>query len=114
MTEERSPQAVSAARDSTLDPFEPLLQRVTRVAIDASQEEEQREAAELLHALGTTEALRRLGTRPRHAFARALLRDTRWESVEAGAVPRESPPRVGPERRLAEALPALLAAPQVG
>ena len=87
MTEERSPPAVSAARDSTLDPFEPLLQRVTRVATDASQEEEQREAAELLHALGTTEALRRLGTRPRHAFARALLRDTRWESVEAGAVP---------------------------
>ena len=33
------------------------------------------------------EALRRLGTRPRHAFARALLRDTRWDVAEAGPVP---------------------------
>ena len=69
------------------DAFEPLLQRVTRVASGASEEEEQREAAELLHALGTAEALRRLGTRPRHAFARALLRDTRWDMAEAGPVP---------------------------
>ena len=52
-----------------------------------TEEEEQREAAELLHALGTSEALRRLGTRPRHAFARALLRDTRWDIAEAGPVP---------------------------
>jgi DNA-binding winged helix-turn-helix (wHTH) protein len=69
------------------EPFEPLLQRVTRVAVNATEEEEQREAAELLHALGTSEALRRLGTRPRHAFARALLRDTRWDVAEAGPVP---------------------------
>ena len=33
------------------------------------------------------EALQRLGTRPRHAFARALLRDTRWETADAGRVP---------------------------
>jgi len=72
---------------AAVDPFEPLLQRVTSVAADAIQEEEQRDAAELLHALGTAEALRRLGIRPRHAFARALLRDTRWESAAAGAVP---------------------------
>ncbi len=69
------------------EPYEPLLQRVTRVAANASDEEEQREAAELLHALGTAEALRRLGTRPGHAFARALLRDTRWDVAEAGTVP---------------------------
>lgn len=37
--------------------------------------------------LGTAEALRRLGTGSRHAFARALLRDTRWETAEAGPVP---------------------------
>jgi len=85
-TEEESPP-VPASGESAVDPFEPLLQRVTNVAIDSSQEEEQREAAELLHTLGTAEALRRLGTRPRHAFARALLRDTRWESAAAGAVP---------------------------
>ena len=86
-TAHESASSVSAANESGADPFEPLLQRVTGVAVDATQEEEQRDAAELLHALGTTEALRRLGTRPRHEFARALLRDTRWESVAAGAVP---------------------------
>jgi DNA-binding winged helix-turn-helix (wHTH) protein len=77
-----SPAAVETAGD----PFEPLLQRLT-VAVNPGDEEEQREAAELLHALGTAEALRRLGTRPRHAFARALLRDTRWETADAGPVP---------------------------
>lgn len=69
------------------DPYEPLLQRLTDAASDAGDEEERREAAELLHALGTAEALRRLGARPRHEFARALLRDTRWDSAEAGPVP---------------------------
>src|SRR5262249_22513156 len=70
-----------------VDPFEALLQTVTRAATTPEEEEGQREAAELLHSLGTSEALRRLGTRPRHAFARALLRDTRWDSASAGAVP---------------------------
>jgi DNA-binding winged helix-turn-helix (wHTH) protein len=69
------------------DPFEPLLQRLTSTAVNPGEEEDQREAAELLHALGTYEALRRLGTRPNHAFARAMLRDTRWDIAEAGAVP---------------------------
>jgi DNA-binding winged helix-turn-helix (wHTH) protein len=69
------------------DPFEPLLHRITRVASGPADEEDQREAAELLHALGTTEAMTRLGTRHRHAFARALLRDTRWDAAEAGPVP---------------------------
>ncbi len=68
------------------DPFEPLLQRVTTIATDQNEEEGQREAAELLHGLGTAEALRRLGTRNRHAFARALLRDTRWDTPGAGDV----------------------------
>jgi len=70
-----------------IDPYEPLMQRVTRVAANAAEVEEQREASELLHALGTSEALRRIGTRPRHAFARALLRDTRWDAAESGPVP---------------------------
>lgn len=79
-TQTASPEAVS-------DPFEPLLQRITRAANSPSEDEEQREAAELLHALGTSEAMRRLGTRDRHTFARALLRDTRWDAAEAGPVP---------------------------
>jgi hypothetical protein len=69
------------------DPFDPLLDRVTRVAADAGEEEDQREAAEMLHALGTAEALRRLDTRAGHAFARALLRDTRWDAPNASHVP---------------------------
>jgi DNA-binding winged helix-turn-helix (wHTH) protein len=65
------------------DPFEPLLTRLT----SAGDEEDQRDAAELLHALGTADTLGRLGTRPGHAFARALLRDARWDVATAGDVP---------------------------
>ncbi len=83
---EENPDRVAASLPVP-DPYEPLVQRVTRIAGNAAEEEEQREAAELLHALGTSEALRRIGTRPRHAFARALLRDTRWDAAESGPVP---------------------------
>jgi DNA-binding winged helix-turn-helix (wHTH) protein len=69
------------------DRFEPLLQTVTQAATTSDEEEAQREAAEVLHSLGTSEALQRLGTRPRHAFARALLRDTRWDTPRGGPVP---------------------------
>jgi DNA-binding winged helix-turn-helix (wHTH) protein len=73
--------------DQTVDPFEPLLGRITHVARNEHEEEDRREAAELLHALGTAEALRRLGDRPGHTTARALLRDARWESPQAEDVP---------------------------
>jgi DNA-binding winged helix-turn-helix (wHTH) protein len=69
------------------DAFEALLERVTGEATSAAEEGDQREAAEQLHALGTGEALRRLGTRRGHARARALLRDTRWDVAESGPVP---------------------------
>jgi DNA-binding winged helix-turn-helix (wHTH) protein len=69
------------------DPFDPLIDRITRVAADPAEEEDQREAAELLHGLGTADALRRLDKRPGHALGRALLRDTRWDAAEAGSVP---------------------------
>jgi DNA-binding winged helix-turn-helix (wHTH) protein len=82
-----SHRAAVAPAAAAAEPFEPLLQRVTSAAASTSEEEEQREAAELLHTLGTSDALRRLGTRPRHAYARALLRDTRWDVAEAGPVP---------------------------
>ena len=49
--------------------------------------DERRDAAERLHVLGTTRALERLGARPGHAAARALLRETRWDVAGAGAVP---------------------------
>ena len=79
--------AVPVGPEAPPDPYEPLLERLTRVAHGAIEEEERREAAELLHALGTAEALRRLGTRPGYASARALLRDTRWDSPGAAQVP---------------------------
>jgi hypothetical protein len=53
----------------------------------ASVEEEQRDAAEQLHALGTEAVLRRLDQRPGHARVRALLRETRWDVPGAGEVP---------------------------
>ncbi len=70
-----------------IDRFEPLLQRLVTRAAGPVEREEQRDAAERLHALGTAEALRRLGVRPGHPRARALLRDARWEVAGAGSVP---------------------------
>jgi len=75
------------AAEPAPDRFERLLDRLTRVPATAADVEDQREAAELLHALGTAETLARLGTRPRHAFARALLRDARWDAPLSGDVP---------------------------
>ena len=86
--------APAAAAPADGDPFEPLLSRLTRSPVrDVADEEDAREAAELLHGLGTGEALRRLGTRPGHAFARAILRDTRWDVANAGPVPLLGHPR---------------------
>ncbi|MCC7010278.1 MAG: transcriptional regulator [Acidobacteria bacterium] len=68
------------------DPFEPLLQRLSAGAGETDHED-RREAAELLHHLGTREALSRLGTRPGHVLARAMLRDARWDVPSAGEVP---------------------------
>jgi DNA-binding winged helix-turn-helix (wHTH) protein len=79
--------ATAAPPAEPADLFEPLLARLTRDPFDAFAHEEQREAAELLHALGTDETMRRLGTRPGHTFARALLRDARWDVPAAGPVP---------------------------
>lgn len=80
-----APASVAAPAEAPpADPFEPLIAR----ALDREgDDEDRREAAELLHGLGTAEALRRLGTREGHAAARALLRDTRWDSPGAGNVP---------------------------
>lgn len=76
-----APQAVAAPPG---DAYEPLLDRLTRAG---ATEDDRRDAAELLHALGTSDALSRLGTRPGHAAARALLRDARWDAPGAGEVP---------------------------
>lgn len=73
---------------SDADPFEPLLARLTgESSANGMSDEDRREAAELLHGLGTAETLRRLGTRPGHERARALLRDSRWDVPGAGDLP---------------------------
>lgn len=89
-TGEAEVEAVAEAEVDTVDvdPYEPLLDRLTRAGpASVALDEDRREAAELLHALGTRETLQRLGSRPNHAVARAILRDTRWDVPSAGAVP---------------------------
>jgi len=65
------------------DPFERALEKL----LGEDDPDERRGGAEALHALGTAEALRRLGRRPGHEAARALLRDARWDVPGAGPVP---------------------------
>jgi DNA-binding winged helix-turn-helix (wHTH) protein len=76
-----------AAPEPAPDEYEALLARLTAPAGGATDDEDRRDAAERLHALGTPEALTRLGTRPGHVRARALLHDTRWDSPGAVGVP---------------------------
>ncbi len=72
-----------------VDPREPLIERLLNTN---ERDEERREAAEQLHALGTAEALRRLDGLPGHSDARAVLRDARWDVPGAGPVPLLSSP----------------------
>lgn len=67
--------------------IEPLLEQLTHDTPDAPEDDLVADAAERLHTLGTERALARLGDRPRHAEARALLRDARWAVPGAGQVP---------------------------
>ena len=123
----------AAAGAPAEDPFEPLLERLTRVATTRGEEEDQREAAELLHALGTVGGAcggsapgratrsrerccatragtrrRRPGADPRSAWRRSATA-ARWSCSGSGA-PRASPPRAGRGRRSAAAWPVSPAA----
>ncbi len=66
---------------------EAQLARLTRRPAHEADEEDQRDAAEILHGRGTADALRQLGDREGHQIGRAVLRDTRWNVPGAGAVP---------------------------
>jgi hypothetical protein len=70
-----------------------LLAVVTARPGDDLSLEDQRDAAERLHLLGTADALARLRDHPRSAYARALLRDTRHLVNGAGPVPIIGEPR---------------------
>ena len=69
------------------DPMAAWLGVVTAVPGPGVSLEDQRDAAERLHLLGTPAALDRLRGHPRGAWARALLRDTRHLVNGAGPVP---------------------------
>jgi DNA-binding winged helix-turn-helix (wHTH) protein len=75
----------AAARDATFDVH--LARLVGAPPYENASQEERREAAELLHAMGTADALARLNGHPGQARARALLRDARWDVPQAGPVP---------------------------
>jgi DNA-binding winged helix-turn-helix (wHTH) protein len=76
-----APEAPAAPQPD--DDYDGLIQRLVANGSD----EDRRDAAEQLHALGTVETLDRLGVRPGHAVARAILRDARWDVPGAGQVP---------------------------
>jgi len=83
------PKEAASTADARGDPFEAAIHRLLGdgTAAPDDPDEDRREAAETLHALGTEEALRRLDRRPGHEAARALMRDARWDVVGAGQVP---------------------------
>lgn len=70
-----------------VDPRAPWLALLLGDPRSEAAREEQRDAAERLHALGTAETLRRLEGHPQAARARAVLRDTRHQVAGAGPVP---------------------------
>ena len=91
-TDEGPPRAAPAAPpppppEGDAPAADPFAYPLTCVLDGAADPDEQRAAAETLHALDTAEALRRLDRRPGHARARALLRDARWDVPGAGPVP---------------------------
>jgi len=83
-TPDAAPVAASPATDgeSAEDAFARLVDPV-------ASDEARRDAAEVLHALGTAATLRRLAgsSGPGHAEAWAHLRDSRWDVAGAGEVP---------------------------
>jgi DNA-binding winged helix-turn-helix (wHTH) protein len=82
-----SETAPSSGSIASPDPADSLLDcLLRRPPFEDATDEERREAAEQLHALGTNEALRRLDAQPGHAEARAILRDARWDVPSAGGV----------------------------
>jgi DNA-binding winged helix-turn-helix (wHTH) protein len=73
--------------------IETLVDRL--VTASARGDDEARDLAEQLHALGTADAIARLSERPNHGPAVAMMRDARWDVADAGSVPllgdREAP-----------------------
>ena len=80
------PSALPPVQDAKVGDIDALIDRLLSVENDVT-EEDRRDAAEQLHALGTATAIARLNERPRSARGLALLRETRWQVEGAGEVP---------------------------
>ena len=90
-------QGVTPAEDDR--EWADLIAQIKMRPESAAAEEDQRDAAERLHNLGTAETLARLGTGADGAYARALLRDTRWDVPGAGPVTIAGQPHAGATAR---------------
>ena len=70
------------------DSLDSLVDRLLGATAEGgAAQDDARDLAERLHALGTAEAIGRLTARPGHARAVAIMRDTRWNVAGAGNVP---------------------------
>jgi DNA-binding winged helix-turn-helix (wHTH) protein len=87
-----APGRIAPTAEAIASAADPIAAGLARLLDPAAPDETLRDAAEDLHALGTGEALRRLGRRPGHARGWAHLRDSRWDVAGAGPVPLLTPP----------------------
>ena len=87
---QESPVPPTTSGDSAEETVDRL---VARLLAEDVTEDERRDAAEQLHAIGTARAVARLGSGPGVARARAMLRDARWDVPGAGEVPLWGAPR---------------------
>ena len=85
--EDREDEEDGKDTDDAGDTIDDLVERLMTPSTTPADEDDRCDAALRLHVLGTAEALGRVGARPGHEAARALLRDTRWEVAGAGPVP---------------------------
>lgn len=84
--------AVETAREPAPSTVDTLVEELVRLAAAGPvSRDDARDVAERLHTLDTASALARLATRPHHARALALMRDSRWHVPGAGAVPLAGP-----------------------
>jgi DNA-binding winged helix-turn-helix (wHTH) protein len=75
----------------TVESLDRLVDRLfTCAAAGPDREDEARETAERLHAVGTAAAVALVRQRPNHGSVLAIMRDARWSVAEAGAVPLDA------------------------
>ncbi len=89
-TDEPPPPALLATASDTASAgsvLDSLVTELLALSAEPATTDQARDVAERLHGLGTAEAMASLMSRPGHASALALMRDTRWAVAGAGPVP---------------------------